>query len=438
MSRLSMKKSWGWGAATAALFLGSVLPAKAEVRPELGIFFGALFADEELTGSQQDANDVNPLVGLRGGLRLQDHFGLFADIVHAPIDAAIRVDDVNANLFRGGLELFGGPHWRNGETFLALGGGLGRFSIEDQDALSKPFASLGLGQVYKVSDHGRFRWEVRGERVLVGEDEADFDDDFNQFEMLIGGAYAFGGTGPSDSDGDGVMDDKDKCPKTPRGWAVDADGCPLDTDGDGVPDGADKCPGTPKGATVDKKGCPSDSDMDGVWDGIDQCPDTPRGAKVDSKGCPLDSDGDGVYDGLDKCPDTPKGAKVDADGCPEVAPLFTPEKKQLILEGVNFETNSDRLTPDSRGILDKVAASLKAYQDVRVEVGGHTDARNSDEYNLGLSARRAASVKQYLVGKGVNASQLETKGYGESTPIATNDTEEGMAKNRRVELKKID
>src|SRR5437588_11551108 len=102
------------------------------------------------------------------------------------------------------------------------------------------------------------------------------------------------GTPSKDSDHDGVPDNKDACPDTPAGAAVDSKGCPIDSDRDGVPEGIDKCPGTPAGAHVDATGCPVDSDADGVPDGIDQCPGTPAGAHVDAKGCPVDSDGDGV------------------------------------------------------------------------------------------------------------------------------------------------
>jgi len=128
---------------------------------------------------------------------------------------------------------------------------------------------------------------------------------------------------------------------------------------------------------------------------------------------------------LDACPGTPAGAKVDARGCEIV----------LTLKGVNFETNSATLTPGSSSILDQAAAVLKQRPNAKVEVQGHTDARGKDAYNLKLSDRRAAAVLKYLVGAGVNAGMLSSKGYGESSPVASNDTEEGRAQNRRVDLK---
>ena len=121
---------------------------------------------------------------------------------------------------------------------------------------------------------------------------------------------------PFDTDGDGVYDYLDQCPDTPKGVKVDEKGCPFDTDGDGVHDYLDECPNTPMGVKVDEKGCPLDSDQDGVYDYLDQCPDTPMGVTVDNVGCPLDSDADGVYDYIDVCPDTPIGVKVNSVGCP--------------------------------------------------------------------------------------------------------------------------
>lgn len=127
-----------------------------------------------------------------------------------------------------------------------------------------------------------------------------------------------------DSDGDGVVDARDKCPGTPAGERVDADGCSegqRDADRDGVPDASDKCPGTPAGESVDANGCSAsqrDGDRDGVPDARDKCPNTPAGERVDADGCAesqRDADRDGVPDGVDKCPGTPAGQTVDANGC---------------------------------------------------------------------------------------------------------------------------
>jgi outer membrane protein OmpA-like peptidoglycan-associated protein len=114
----------------------------------------------------------------------------------------------------------------------------------------------------------------------------------------------------------------------------------------------------------------------------------------------------------------------------------TPEKP-VILRGVNFEFDKAVLLTESMGILDRVAASLLAHPEVKVEVAGHTDSDGSDAYNLKLSDRRAKAVRDYLIKKGVPASQLTANGYGESRPIADNKTVAGRAENRRVELKRM-
>ena len=230
-----------------------------------------------------------------------------------------------------------------------------------------------------------------------------------------------------DADGDGVLDSKDKCPTTPKGRKVNAEGCELDGDGDGVVDALDKCPTTPKGRKVNAEGCELDGDGDGIVDALDKCPTVPAPGTVD--GCPVvkDSDGDGIMDDKDKCPTVPAPGTV--DGCP-----VAPPPKKLTLEGVNFDNDKATLRPDAYGILDKAAATLKEWGDVKVEVAGHTDSRSDDDYNMKLSQRRAEAVRTYLIGKGVAADRLTAKGYGESTPIADNETEEGRFKNRRVEL----
>jgi OOP family OmpA-OmpF porin len=143
-----------------------------------------------------------------------------------------------------------------------------------------------------------------------------------------------------------------------------------------------------------------------------------------------DLDGDGVPNERDKCPNTRPGAVVDLDGC-EVEAVIE-------LEGVNFDFDKATIRPEGKAVLDGAAALLKKHDRVVVEVAGHTDSIGSEEYNQGLSERRANAVKDYLTAQGVTATRLTAKGYGESQPVASNDTEAGRAENRRVELIVLD
>ncbi len=143
-----------------------------------------------------------------------------------------------------------------------------------------------------------------------------------------------------------------------------------------------------------------------------------------------DLDGDGVLNERDKCPNTRPGAVVDLDGC-EVEAVIE-------LEGVHFDFDKATLRPEAKKILDEAAALLNKQERVVVEVAGHTDSKGSEEYNQGLSERRAAAVKQYLTAQGIKATRLTAMGYGESRPVASNDTEAGRAENRRVELVVLD
>ncbi len=254
-------------------------------------------------------------------------------------------------------------------------------------------------------------------------------EDFDSSMAGAAGGFVIGGAicAMRDTDADGVKNYQDDCPGTPAGGIVDSRGCEIDSDGDGVVDRLDECPGTPQGAVVNEVGCEVDSDGDGVPDSRDRCPGTPAGAKVDQYGCELDSDGDGVVDSMDRCPNTPKGIPVDASGC-ELAHDFK-------LEGVNFEFDSAKLTSDSIAKLDAAVAILKRNADDKIEIAGHTDSQGNDEYNMGLSERRAQAVADYLVAHGANASNLAVKGYGETHPVADNGSKEGRAANRRVELR---
>ena len=174
-----------------------------------------------------------------------------------------------------------------------------------------------------------------------------------------------------------------------------------------------------------------DSDGDGVPDNLDKCPDTPKGVKVDKDGCPLDSDGDGVPDYLDKCPDTPKGVKVDKDGCP--IPQKAVEKVSIAL-AVQFDTGKADIKPQYREQIKKVGDFMKTYPETTAVIEGHTDNVGREESNLRLSTKRAESVRTYLIENfGIAANRLTARGYGSSRPVADNATPEGRQKNRRIE-----
>ncbi len=200
-----------------------------------------------------------------------------------------------------------------------------------------------------------------------------------------------------DRDGDGVVDSKDLCPDS--AGPIPLFGCP-DSDGDGVPNYKDKCPGV-KGS-INFQGCPA--------------PDT---------------DGDSVNDDDDKCP-LVKGVKSNF-GCPPIKPEY--------IRGVNhaadrifFVRAKAIIEPVSYAELDRVVTILESDSTLRLRVEGYTDSEGTDERNQRLSDRRARSVVIYLTRHGISQIRMQFVGYGSKKPIADNDTPEGMAQNRRVEM----
>ena len=257
----------------------------------------------------------------------------------------------------------------------------------------------------------------------------------------------------ADTDADGVANGVDRCPNTAVGALVDAVGCTHDSDGDNIADGIDKCPDTQTGVLVDAAGCPKDSDGDTIADGLDRCSDTPKGATVDALGCPGDEDGDGVLDGLDRCPRTAVGATVNAAGCvgnqtgrqPVPVPRDTAPAQPsapavgaaMVLENVTFGTGSARLQAGSYVELDSIAKVLTANPNLRVEIGGHTDVSAAPADNMHLSNLRAEAVRNYLVARGVPFQQVVARGYGGTKPRTPDTTPQGRAANRRIELRPL-
>ncbi len=203
---------------------------------------------------------------------------------------------------------------------------------------------------------------------------------------------------------------------------------PLDSDGDGVLDNKDKCPNTKNGEKIDELGCllKKDADKDGVPNEADRCPKTPLGAEVNERGCELDSDDDGISNSNDKCPNTSKEFVVDAYGCPQTATLkvnFAPYKYDV----------SDKLIDD----LKNFSQFLQDNSGYQVIIYGYTDNSGDEAENKKLSQRRANAVKEALIRYGIKQTRLTGIGKGEVDPIADNETKEGRAKNRRIEVELI-
>lgn len=246
-----------------------------------------------------------------------------------------------------------------------------------------------------------------------------------------------------DSDGDGLSDSREA--------ELGTDPHDADTDDDGLPDGLEHATGTdPLDRDSDGDGLPDgreDRDRDGE---VDPEETDPRRADTDGGGVGdleevmdasldprnprddvVDADGDGVRDDRDRCPDSPPGATVNSQGCPEIA-------RQMVLDGIEFESNRATILPQSEPVLEQALRMLRENPQVTVEIGGHTDSTGNARRNQRLSERRAQAVYQWLVDRGLDRNRLSTRGYGPSEPIETNATPEGRARNRRIEFRRTD
>ncbi len=219
-----------------------------------------------------------------------------------------------------------------------------------------------------------------------------------------------------DTDNDGIMDIRDKCKFRPEDidGFEDEDGCPeADNDQDGVADDYDKCPNI-KGTQSD--GCPSPKEINEITENID-------------------IDNDGIPNALDQCPEEAETFNNynDYDGCPDKIP----EALQNLIgiqKAIQFETNTADLKPEAIPELKEITELLLEYPTTQIIVEGHTDRKGTTQHNQRLSNKRAEAVRSWIVDQGVGKSRVLTKGYGFREPIASNETEQGRARNRRVEI----
>lgn len=297
------------------LLVSYALPAEAQQRRYL-VELGA-------AGIYQSFDDATQLGGGTGGIArlglwLPANFSLEAEgsVISSKTDNVAETGVSVKTFSVSGL--YNIPLGASSSFYLKAGGGSTKYGGDCptvSTALDPPCGSsgalvAGVGARAAVSPTVM----LRGEAALNRNSSRSVS--IANFGFNAGVSVMLGSRPIADSDGDGILDNRDRCPGTPPGAQVDGHGCPSDSDGDGVPNGLDRCPATVPGATVDATGCPRDSDGDNIPDGIDRCPDTPPGVLVDPSGCPRDSDGDGIPDGLDRCSETPRGATVDALGCP--------------------------------------------------------------------------------------------------------------------------
>lgn len=213
-----------------------------------------------------------------------------------------------------------------------------------------------------------------------------------------------------------------------------------DADKDGIGDIVDTCPGEAEDQVNPEDGCPepADRDNDGIITTADKCPDDPedKDGIDDADGCPeLDADADNVPDNDDKCPKEPgvRGDDPAKRGCPQFIHRANAEVE--LVQQLEFELGKSTIVKSSYPILDEIAGLLRTNPEIKlVAIDGHTDNQGVTDFNQKLSQARASAVRDYLIKHGIAGERLVATGYGSSKPLATNDTPEGRAKNRRVEF----
>jgi outer membrane protein OmpA-like peptidoglycan-associated protein len=446
----------------------------------IGVTAGVFLPDEDVhdfyfLGNQwQPLNSVGPAMGLRLSYEPIRYTALEVEGEVIPIGT--DADGVGATLFGWRAQVVG--QLPNRITPFVLGG-LGSMSVSsgngDLGDDGDYTMHLGAGGKFFITSHLSarldFRWLFAPKRSMPVVDDDDLASHF-----MIGTAltWRFNGAGsagrPTDPDLDGVLGDGDRCPYDK---GVKPDGCPAvaDSDGDGVMDGVDACP---KEAEVmnnidDEDGCAdeeSDKDGDKLSDRVDACPDAAEdedtfedqdgcpeadndrdgladaddrcaavAGPVDNGGCPeKDSDKDGVADRYDNCPR--EAGTAQHSGCTSRQRVVIAQGEIKVLENVQFATGRDKIRGRSNALLDNLAQVLNAHPEItRISIEGHTDDHGRAERNKRLSQRRAEAVAEYLASKGVATNRLQATGHGEDSPVADNATAQGRSQNRRVEFR---
>jgi OOP family OmpA-OmpF porin len=350
-----------------------------------------------------------------------------SDFLYYSVDAIVKYD-LN--------DLVGETSWF--DPFVYIGGGYATANDQGEGILNvglgfNTWFNENLGINFQTGSKSGFTDKVAahlqtslGLVIKFGGTDTDGDGVYDKFDDCIDvpGLVAFNGC--PDSDGDGIKDSEDACPNE-AGLAI-MNGCP-DADGDGIADKDDACPNA-KG-TKENKGCP-DSDGDGVVDKDDKC--VSQAGPAANAGCPWpDTDGDSILDKDDKCPN--EAGVASEGGCPEIISNEAQMGMNSFAKAILFHTEKATFKAGVTKELDGMLAIMNKFPLAEFAVKGYTDTTGSVSGNLKLSDKRANAVKNYLVENGIDASRLTAKGYGQDSPIDTNDTRAGRTNNRRVEVK---
>jgi len=361
-------------------------------------------------------------------------------------------------------------HLKVGKTlspYLALGGGVliwdlrdvsgedkwfwgSRFGTSIHDTQTSPLIGFGAGLDWSVTQKFGLDFSLRYQQLLGQDLDMTGYGDVNtgNIELRVAAKWFFGGN--ADSDADGILNSADGCPKEAEDidGFEDEDGCPdLDNDGDGIPDDRDKAPNSAEDIDgfEDADGVPDlDNDNDGIPDERDADPNVAEDIDgfEDEDGKPdPDNDGDGIPDVKDDCPNEPETVNdfEDEDGCPDDdMEVIIQKETGTVIQGVTFKTGSTYLSLNAQNVLDGVVRTMENDPDMTLEVGGYTDSTGPLGVNMRLSQGRADEVKAYLVKKGISPARIMAKGYGPANPVATNNTPEGRAQNRRIEFRRTD
>lgn len=370
--------------------------AHAQIRPG-AIAITPMFGGYTFEGNQE--LKTGPLYGIRAGFDFTKNFG--AEILYSYVPTEFKPNDRRTNVHNYRIE--GLYHFFPDKKFIPFAAiGIGGTTLNypnSEGRKTRGVFDYGLGLKYFLFKNMALRGDVR--HVITS------GSIYNNLEYTFGLTFYFGGK-------EQVIAAASPPPSPPPPPPPPPPPKVVDSDGDGVPDELDKCP------------------------------DTPKGFKVGPDGCCLDSDGDGIRDCLDKCPDTPKGVEVDKDGCPIVvvpkaAPVMNQKEKEIVEKGkvrlnVLFDFNKWNIKPKYHNELKEFADVMIKYPELKVVIEGHTDNIGGAAYNMKLSQRRAESIRKYLIEKfKIEPERIKAVGYGLTRPIASNKTSQGRQLNRRVE-----